>query len=122
MPEILPNPLVVGPDHPDHHDSLNVLLYIGLGMVAVGLVINFVGLGEKGFRTTELQMIGPGLVGGGMLLALLRILLCRRRCGGDTHSHKRGGGDKVGRTVSNRNGVVLTLSDTEISEGVAVIA
>ena len=34
----------------------------------------------------------------------------------------RGEGDKVGRTVSNRNGVVLTLSDTEISEGVAVIA
>ena len=66
MSEILPNPLVVGPDHPDHHDSLNVLLYIGLGMVAVGLVITFVGLGEKGFRTTELQMVGLGLVGGGV--------------------------------------------------------
>ena len=55
-------------------------------MVAVGLVITFVGLGEKGFRTTELQMIGPGLVGGGMLLALLRILFCRRGVG-LTHIH-----------------------------------
>ena len=45
-------------------------------MVAVGLVITFVGLGEKGFRTTELKLMGPCLVGGGVMLTLLRILLC----------------------------------------------
>ena len=45
-------------------------------MVAVGLVITFVGLGEKGFRTTELKLVGPCLVGGGVMLTLLRILLC----------------------------------------------
>ena len=71
MAEILPATPVGGPDHPD---SLNVLLYIGLGMVAVGLVITFVGLGEKGFRTAELQIIGPGLVGAGVLMAIVRIL------------------------------------------------
>ena len=45
-------------------------------MVAVGLVITFLGLGEKGFRTTELKLVGPCLVGGGVMLTLLRILLC----------------------------------------------
>ena len=70
MPDILPSTPVAS------HDSLNVLLYIGLGMMAVGLVITFVGLGEKGFRTTEMQMIGPALVGGGVLLTIFRIFLC----------------------------------------------
>lgn len=56
--------------------SANVVLYIGLGMVAIGLVITFVGLGDKGFRTTELKMIGPSLVGCGVIFTLLRILFC----------------------------------------------
>ena len=113
MSEILPNPLVVGPDHPDHHNSLNVLLYIGLGMVAVGLVITFVGLGEKGFRTTEMQIIGPALVGGGVLLTIFRIFLCSLP---GRHSQVRIEGHKEGK-----NGLVLTLRDIEASEGVAVI-
>ena len=46
----------------------NVILYLGLGMVAVGLVITFVGLGDKGFKTLELKLIGPSLVGCGMFL------------------------------------------------------
>ena len=33
--------------------SANVVLYVGLGMVAIGLVITFVGLGDKGFRLVE---------------------------------------------------------------------
>ena len=54
----------------------NVILYIGLCMMAVGLVITFVGLGDKGFKTLELKLIGPSLVGCGMFFALLRILYC----------------------------------------------
>jgi hypothetical protein len=30
--------------------SANVVLYVGLGMAAMGLVITFVGLGDKGFK------------------------------------------------------------------------
>ena len=45
-------------------------------MVAVGLVITFVGVGDKGFKTVELQLIGPSLVGCGLCLALVRILFC----------------------------------------------
>ena len=45
-------------------------------MVAIGLVITFVGLGEKGFKTVEMKLVGPGLVVGGLVLALLRILCC----------------------------------------------
>ena len=54
-------------------------------MAAVGLVITFVGLGEKGFRTLELRLVGPGLVGGGLVLALLRILLCTVAPCGDSN-------------------------------------
>ena len=57
-------------------NGLNIILYLGLGMLAIGLVITFVGMGEKGFRTVELKLVGPVLVGGGVVLALLRILLC----------------------------------------------
>ena len=35
-----------------------MVLYVGLGMVAIGLVITFVGLGDKGFQTVELKLIG----------------------------------------------------------------
>ena len=57
-------------------DGLQVLLYVGLGIVAVGLVITCVGLGEKGFRTLELKLVGPCLVAGGVILILLRIFFC----------------------------------------------
>lgn len=41
----------------------NAFLYVGLGTVALGLVIVFVGTGEKGFKTGELRLIGPSLIG-----------------------------------------------------------
>lgn len=41
----------------------NAFLYVGLGTVAIGLVISFVGTGEKGFKTVELRLIGPSLIG-----------------------------------------------------------
>lgn len=41
----------------------NAFLYVGLGTVALGLVITFVGTGEKGFKTVELRLIGPSLIG-----------------------------------------------------------
>ena len=56
--------------------SANVILYVGLGMVCIGLVITFVGIGDKGFQTLELKLIGPSLVGCGAFFALLRILFC----------------------------------------------
>ena len=82
-------------------------------MVAVGLVITFVGLGEKGFRTTELQIIGPGLVGGGVILAIVRIFISTLP---SRHSHVSRGGHNEGKTE-----LVLNLRDNEASEGVAVI-
>jgi hypothetical protein len=41
----------------------NAFLYVGLGTIAIGLVIAFVGTGEKGFKTIELRLIGPSLIG-----------------------------------------------------------
>jgi hypothetical protein len=43
--------------------SSNVVLYVGLGMVSIGLIITFVGVGEKGFSASELKMVGPSLIG-----------------------------------------------------------
>ena len=42
----------------------------------MGLLITFVGLGDDGFKTVDLQLIGPSLVGCGVFFALLRILFC----------------------------------------------
>ena len=57
-------------------ESGNIILYIGLGMVAIGLVTTFVGLGERGFKTIQLKLVGPSLVGCGLVLAVFRVLLC----------------------------------------------
>ncbi|XP_059612828.1 uncharacterized protein LOC132259281 [Phlebotomus argentipes] len=54
----------------------NAFLYVGLGTVAIGLVISFVGTGEKGFKTVELRLIGPSLIGIGLICCILRILFC----------------------------------------------
>ena len=54
----------------------NVVLYTGLCIAAVGLVITFVGLGEKGFKTIELKLVGPILVVCGLFLTLLQLLYC----------------------------------------------
>ena len=60
----------------DKNGSSSIVLYIGLGMVAIGLVVTFVGLGDKGFQTLELQLVGPSLVGCGFIFAILQILYC----------------------------------------------
>jgi len=52
------------------------LLYVGLGTIAIGLVISFVGTGEKGFKTLELRLIGPTLIGSGFFCCLVRVFLC----------------------------------------------
>ena len=52
----------------------NTVLYCGLLLASVGLIITFVGLGERGFRTLELKLIGPSMVGCGVVLALSRII------------------------------------------------
>ncbi|KAL9925707.1 uncharacterized protein ACN2A1_014684 isoform 2-T3 [Glossina fuscipes fuscipes] len=54
----------------------NAFLYAGLGTIALGLVIAFVGTGEKGFKTVELRLIGPSLIGLGFICCMLRILFC----------------------------------------------
>ena len=40
------------------------------------MIIAFVGTGEKGFKTMELRLIGPSLIGAGILIIILRIMLC----------------------------------------------
>ena len=39
-------------------------------------MITSVGLGDRGFRTLELRMVGPCLTGLGLVLVSLRLLLC----------------------------------------------
>ena len=58
--------------------SADVILYVGLAMISLGLLITFLGLGEgtSGFKTMEMKLIGPSLVGCGVFFAVLRILFC----------------------------------------------
>ena len=57
----------------NRHD---MLLYVGLGIISVGLVITVVGLGDKGYQTLELQVVGPGVVVCGSVMVGVRVLLC----------------------------------------------
>ena len=61
------------PPFPDAESRLNVFLYIGLGMMAIGLVFTVVGVGETGFKTMEMKMVGPSLMVGGLVLTILRL-------------------------------------------------
>ena len=36
----------------------------------------FVGVGEKGFKTVEMRLVGPGLVVSGLSMACIRIFCC----------------------------------------------
>ena len=56
--------------------DINILLYLGFVLVAVGVIITSVGLGERGFRTLELRMVGPCLLGLGVMMVTLRLLFC----------------------------------------------
>lgn len=60
--------------------AANALLYVGLGTTVIGMVIWFVGTGEKGFKTLELRLIGPTLIAVGLLCCLIRVLLCICPC------------------------------------------
>lgn len=44
--------------------------------MCVGMIIAFVGTGEKGFKTMELRLIGPSLIGAGVMIIILRVMLC----------------------------------------------
>ncbi|XP_038212300.1 uncharacterized protein LOC119832667 isoform X2 [Zerene cesonia] len=52
------------------------LLYAGLATLAVGLVVYFVGTGDKGFKTPALRLVGPSLIVAGLACCLLRIMFC----------------------------------------------
>ena len=54
----------------------DVVLYSGMGMIMVGSVITVVGLGDKGFHSLELSLMGPIIVGCGLVMASVRILVC----------------------------------------------
>ncbi|XP_050419981.1 uncharacterized protein LOC126832955 isoform X2 [Adelges cooleyi] len=56
--------------------AANTLLYVGLCSVALGLIISFVGTGEKGFKTVQLRFIGPGMIVIGVCCCAVRIMLC----------------------------------------------
>ncbi|XP_014480519.1 PREDICTED: clock-controlled protein 8-like [Dinoponera quadriceps] len=60
--------------------AVNTVLYAGLGTTALGLIISFVGTGEKGFLSPELRLVGPSLLCAGLLCCLFRILLCLCLC------------------------------------------
>ncbi|KAH8377402.1 hypothetical protein KR093_005292 [Drosophila rubida] len=85
----------------------NAFLYVGLGTVALGLVIAFVGTGEKGFKTVELRLIGPSLIGNntlvepytrlGLICCILRILfcICPSHCISSSKKTRKKNGNKI---------------------------
>ena len=78
-----------------------MLLYLGLGLVTMGLVITLVGVGDKGFTTFELKLLGPGLVSCGGVMFLVRLLVCTVGMGREEvvemGGEVTGGGEDVSR-------------------------
>lgn len=56
--------------------SCDFLLWSGITVLLTGTVISFVGLGEKGFKTSYLRLLGPIFCGAGLALVIFRIGLC----------------------------------------------
>ena len=54
--------------------SGNAALYTGLLIGSVGLLITFLGLGSRGFKTLEVKLLGPGLVVLGSIVVIFRIV------------------------------------------------
>jgi hypothetical protein len=72
--------IVISPDEDmEGVKSDNNILFIGMGLFAIGLVTTFAGLGEKGFKTSELKLVGPCLAGFGIVLSALRVIMCTAR-------------------------------------------
>ena len=61
------------------------LLYTGIILLMIGLILSVLGLGEKGFTSAELRMVGPVIVFTGLILALARIFSCAFNCSGLRH-------------------------------------
>ena len=60
----------------DESGLSTVLLYLGLGLVTMGLGITLVGVGDKGFKTFQLKLLGPALLSCGGVMFLVRLLVC----------------------------------------------
>ena len=56
--------------HSKNNSNSSVVLYLGLGVSSIGLIIFLVGVGDKGFKSVELQLIGPSLIGNSSLIAV----------------------------------------------------
>ena len=54
---------------------LNLVLYVGLGIVTLGMIFVALGEGEKGFKSQHLKMVGPAMIVVGLLLALIWIFI-----------------------------------------------
>ena len=95
-----------------------MILYCGVGLIMVGLVITVVGLGDKGFQSMELRLMGPIVVLCGVVVASGRIIVClvpgirldRRLCGCMVGTE----GDRVGliqAEVANKEETSLAKSE-----------
>ncbi|KAK4026331.1 uncharacterized protein LOC116927426 isoform X2 [Daphnia magna] len=57
-------------------NNFDTLLWFGLTVLLTGTIVSFVGLGEKGFRTSYLRLMGPILCGTGLAVVIIRIGIC----------------------------------------------
>ena len=56
--------------------ACDLLLWLGMAVLVSGLIVSFVGLGEKGFRTNYLRLLGPALCTTGLSAIVIRIFFC----------------------------------------------
>ncbi|EFX76420.1 hypothetical protein DAPPUDRAFT_322302 [Daphnia pulex] len=102
-------------------NHFDLFLWFGLSVLLTGTIISFVGLGEKGFRTSYLRLLGPVLCGFGLAVVIIRIGICcinGRRKKVSANCHVR---DQLAKVVTVQHAVAVRSIQYKPGEGPAVI-
>jgi hypothetical protein len=102
-------------------NHFDLFLWFGLSVLLTGTIISFVGLGEKGFRTSYLRLLGPVLCGFGLAVVIIRIGICcinGRRKKVSANCHVR---DQLAKVVTVQHAVAVRSIQYKTGEGPAVI-
>lgn len=75
--------------------AANIVLYVGFALTSIGLIMTFVSIGDRGIQTQELKLIGPSLIGSGLLFCLLRIFFCSLQASCNCCDKKEGDEKKI---------------------------
>nr|CAH0101927.1 unnamed protein product [Daphnia galeata] len=102
-------------------NHFDLVLWFGLSVLLTGTIVSFVGLGEKGFRTSYLRLLGPILCGFGLAVVIIRIGICcingrKKKVSANCYVK-----DQLAKVVTVQHAVAVRSIQYNPGEGPAVI-